>query len=499
MTHKKLHFKLIGLIAFCASLSFFSTAQIALTIEQALDIAEENNPSMKTQKLNLERSLYNLAAQSASLKPQFSLTLNPFGYLQRRNFDTFNSEWYTSSTLSSSGEFRASMPILLTDGTLSLSNQLSWQDNTTIRGEKTINKAFTNNLNLRFDQPIFTYNRQKMALARLEYDHENAEIRYALQRLNTEISITNQFYAVYMAISTLSISQAELANAKTNYEIVKAKVEASLSAREELFQAEVNLSQAQSLVEQRTVELENAKDQFKQTLGMPLIEEITVIVPNIDVSPVLIDQAQAVQQGMSSRMELRQREIEMDLAEFELIRTKAEDEFSGNIGLQLGLTGDNEKFGNMYDNPTSSPRVAISFSIPIFDWGQRKARIQASKTAQTITKLAYENEKVDIELEIRRTLRNLDNYRTQIDIQQKSVENTQLTYDLNQIRYAEGDLTGLQISQYQAQLSNAQTNLVSARIRYKTEILNLKVRTLYDFENDKPLVPVRLLNQITLK
>ena len=55
-----------------------------------------------------------------------------------------------------------------------------------------------NDLYLQLTQPIFTYNKRKMELKQIEYDYENADISYALQRLNTEKSITDQFYAVYM-------------------------------------------------------------------------------------------------------------------------------------------------------------------------------------------------------------------------------------------------------------------------------------------------------------
>lgn len=42
-----------------------------------------------------------------------------------------------------------------------------------------------------------------MELKQIEYDYENANISYALQQLNTEKSITDQFYSVYMAQSNL--------------------------------------------------------------------------------------------------------------------------------------------------------------------------------------------------------------------------------------------------------------------------------------------------------
>ncbi|MDR2234200.1 MAG: TolC family protein [Tannerella sp.] len=499
MKYKKMKWRMLCMGVLFVGISFCASAQMLLTIERALDIAEENNPDMKTQKLNLERALYNLAAQRASLKPQFALTVNPFEYSTTRRFDNRLSQWYTNTELSSSTNFRASLPILLTDGEFSLNNTLSWQDNKSIvDGNQNLDRAFSNNLNIRYDQPLFIYNRQRMALERLEYDYENAGIRYALQRLNTELNITRQFYAVYMAENSLQISQEELKNTQTNYDIVKAKVDAALSAREELFQAEVNLASAQSTVESDKATLENAKDALKQTLGIPLSEDITVEAV-IDVNPILIELGKAVECGLTTRMELRQREIAMEIADFDLIEVKARDKFNGNLSLSVGITGDNPAFANIYAEPISSPAIAVSFTIPIFDWGQRKARIKASQTAQTIAKLDYDNQKVDIELEIRQTLRALDNLRTQIGIQEKNVENTQNTYNLNQIRYSEGDLTGLEISQYQAQLSNARTSLVAAEINYKIQLLNLKILTLFDFDKDQPIVPMTTLQGLSVK
>jgi len=176
-----------------------------------------------------------------------------------------------------------------------------------------------------------------------------------------------------------------------------------------------------------------------------------------------------------------------------MITTRAMNEFRGELSISIGIAGDDRNFGNIYQNPTQSPRIAISFNVPIFDWGEKKARIRAQQTTQTISQMDYENTKVDIEINIRQTLRSLNNLRLQIGIAEKNVENAQRTYELNQIRYREGDLTGLQMSQYQVQLSNARTNYVRAQINYKAELLNLKILTLYDFENDKPIVPVREL------
>lgn len=483
--------KIMLAVIFLLGMPLLSHGQLSLTIDKALDIAEENSPTLRRSHMNLERYQETLTAQRASLKSKFSLNLNPVGYEKNRRFDNRLSQWYTNESFTSSGTFRIDQPILWTDGEISLINTFGWQDNNSnIDGDKNSNKAFNNNLYLQLSQPIFTYNKRKMELKQIEYDYENANISYALQRLNTEKDITNQFYSVYMAQSQLAITREELANAQQSYDIIKNKVEADLAAKDELFQAELNLATARSSVEEQQVSLENAKDRLKQTLGMNLQEDLMVFA-EIDIKPIDVNLQQAISHGLQSRLELRQREIESDELDFDMIRTKALNEFKGDISLSFGLIGDNNRFDKIYENPTQNPRVAISFTVPIFDWGEKKARIRAQKVAQNINKLDFHEDKVDIELNIRQVWRSLENLRTQIKIAQQNVENAQLTYDLNLTRYREGDLTGMEMSQFQTQLSNKKISYTQALINYKIELLNLKILSLYDFENDLPIVPMK--------
>ena len=483
--------KIILTAAVCLGGYVSSQGQVSLTIEKAMDIAEEHSPSLRRSHMNLERYQQNLVAQRASLKSKFSLNLNPVDYSKSRSFDNRLSQWYTNERFSATGTFQVDQPILWTDGVLSLINRFGWQDNSSIiEGDKTSNRAFSNDLYLQLTQPIFTYNKRKMELKQIEYDYENANISYALQQLNTEKSITDQFYSVYMAQSNLEISREELVNAQQSYDIIKNKVEADLAAKDELFQAELNLATARSSVDESQVNLENAKDKLKQTLGMRLDEDILVFA-EVEIKPIQVNLDQAISHGLGSRLELRQREIESKELEFDMIKTKALNEFKGDVSISFGLIGDNSHLNKVYNNPTQNPRVSISFAVPIFDWGEKKARIKAQKMAQRINELEFQEDKVDIELNIRQVWRNLENLRTQIKIAEQNVQNAQLTYDLNQTRYREGDITGMEMSQFQTQLSNKKITYTQALINYRIELLNLKILSLYDFDKNIPLVPMK--------
>lgn len=89
-------------------------------------------------------------------------------YNKNRRFDNRLSQWYTNETFNTSGTFQVDQPILWTDGTISLINRFGWQDNSSIiEGDKTSNRAFSNDLYLQLTQPIFTYQQAvKMELSK---------------------------------------------------------------------------------------------------------------------------------------------------------------------------------------------------------------------------------------------------------------------------------------------------------------------------------------------
>ena len=104
-----------------------------------------------------------------------------------------------------------------------------------------------------------------------------------------------------------------------------------------------------------------------------------------------------------------------------------------------------------------------------------------------------DEEKKSITLEVRQICRNLPTLIRQIEIKQKNIENAEHTYEINLEKYRNGNLTGMELQQYQNQLTTAKQEYTNAIIDYKLELLNLKIQTLWDFETNQSYLPVDLL------
>ena len=477
-----------GFLMLCSGSTF---AQEILTLEKALEIAYQQSPSIIQSKMSLEQSELALIQQKASLKSQFSLNLSPFQYTRSTSFDNYNTQWYTRKSMSSGLDFRISQPIKWTDGTLTLSNSFNWQDddNQSFGAKST---SFSNNLSLNLEQPIFTYNKTKMQLKRLEFNLEKAKIQYALAQLNIEKNVTSAFYGVYQAYKRLVTAREAFQSQKENYELIKNKVEQGLIAQEELFQAEVTLATNENSLADTEMSYENTKDQFKQTLGLPLDIDISIL-PNIQIDPVQVDVNQAVKYALDQRMEIRQQQIAIEEGIFSLIEAKDNNKFKGSISARVGLMGQGDKFNGAFSKPDDNETIGVTLTVPLWDWGARKANIRSSELSNENTEISNAEERKSIMLDVRQLCRELPKLLRQIDIARQTVSNAVRTYDINVEKYRNGALTGMELKNQQTQLTDAKNALTDAIISYKLRLLDLKIQTLWDFQNNKSYLPVDLL------
>ncbi|TRX70426.1 TolC family protein [Carboxylicivirga sp. M1479] len=461
-------------------------AQRLMTLNQSVEEALKNSPQIVRMRLSLIRTRELLNAQRASLRSNFKLNLNPYQYSNNRQYDEFNQQWFTSESTQSNATLSVTQPVIWTDGTITLDNTFGYRDNYSSSSSNSF-EGFSNSLRLGINQPLFTYNRTKMTLKELEFDHENAKLNYALEALNVERQITQYFYQIYQKQMELITSREEWGNRKKSFEIISNKVEAGLTAKEEMLQAELDMMSSQSTVQNNEVELENIKDNFKQMLGLSLSEELMVIA-EVSVLPVDIDIKMATNFALLNRMEIRQREIDIETGQFQLIKTNATNEFKGNLNVSVGLFGENEKIKGIYDNPNDNEDVRFSLEVPLFDWGEKKARMRAAEASLQTSEYNLQDEQKTIRLNIRKVDRSLKNTLMQIEIARKNEENAELTYEINLEKYRNGDLTSMDINLFQNQLTQKKNALTNALINYKLELLNMKLQTLYDFEMQRSII-----------
>ena len=458
-----------------------------LRLDDALRIAGDRSPTLAEARHSLEISRRELEAQRAALKSRFGLTVTPFEHSRDRTFNELVSAYNTQEQTHAGARFSIRQTIAPTDGTLSLVQAFDWRRASSSFAGAGSRRSYSNALFLRYSQPLFTHNRTRLALRRLELALENALLHFAVQELQIESQVTRRFLDLYYLRRNLAIAAEELRNAEESLEIVGRKVEAGITAREELLQAGLTRANSRAAVDDARLRLEDGLDDFRLLLGLPLDAELEVEA-DVRKRLVEVDPGLAERHGLAHRMEIRQRQIEVRNALDQVIETGAQNEFKGSVDLTYGLTGTDPAVADLYDSPTRNQEVGIRFEVPIFDWGEKEHRMAAARERVRSRERSAAEEERRIVKEIRQACRGLDNQAAQIEIAEKSVESARQTYRLNLERYRNGDLPSKDIAFYQNQLSREQLNEVRALIDYQLALLDLKVRALWDFAAGEPVI-----------
>lgn len=460
--------------------------QRVITFDEAMVTAKKNSPEIRQARISLERNQKLLDAEESALNSNFSLSVEPFYFSKSRTFQQLLGSFNDSEEKRTSGRLIVSQPILLTDGTLVLQENFQYQDSRSEFGGDRRNKLFSNSLILSFDQPLFTYNRTKLALENVRADLDYAYLNYIINELTLEQRVTQVFYRVYQNKLALQVALEDKASTEQSYQIILKKVEAGLAAQEELYQAELNLLTSRSALQNGEVTLQNSLDNLKRVIGHDLDDNITVDA-TIDQQKVQFTLERAIRLGLANRLELKQRNLDIRNAKAGLITASAVNEFKGNLSLSYGFASNDEDVNRLTDNPDENQTISLSFEIPIYDWGEAESREKAAQASLRSSELNLEDEKVNIIIEIRQTHRSLENQALQIEMAKQNVKIAQQTYDINLERYKNGDLTSMDLNLFQNQLSEKKNSQIDAIINYKLLLLDMKVQTLWDFETDSAI------------
>ena len=455
-----------------------------LQLEAALYLAFDRSPTIQDARHNLEINHRNLQAQRAALKSRFGLTVTPYEFSKDRVFSDLASQYNTQKQTHMGARFTVQQPVERTDGTLSVVQSLDWRDASSSFAGTGSHQTYSNQLFLRYSQPLFTYNRTKHNLEALELALEGAQLRYAIERLQIESRVTSRFLDLYLKQRNVEIVAEELKNSTERFDLIRSKVDAGIAAREQLLQADITRANARGALQNGQLDYANALDDLKMQLGIPFEHDLSV---SAQVGAVLVevDLRRAIDHGLANRMELRQQDIAIRNAMRQLTTTEAENDFAGSVDVTFGLTGTDEDLGRIYADPSRNQRLTLSFNVPLYDWGEKRHRMAAAAESVARSELSANEERKRITAEIRQAHRNLETQKTQIEIAGKNVVNARQTYEINLERYRHGELSSKDIADYQNQLSREQINEVGALINYRLALLELKVRTLYDFVRDE--------------
>jgi hypothetical protein len=184
---------------------------------------------------------------------------------------------------------------------------------------------------------------------------------------------------------------------------------------------------------------------------------------------------------------LRDREI-AGILSAEMAQAKGETGLRANISGSFGLSQTGSTLGAAYKEPLDQERLTLSLQIPIIDWGKTKARLQTAQSNLELTTMQVEQERINFERNILLKVQQFNLVRDQVILAAATYEVAQKRNNITRERYLIGKIGITDLNLALSELENARRNYISALEAFWMAYYELRLPTLYDFAENRPLI-----------
>ena len=488
--------KTTSALLFCFALSPIVTSQqiYNLDLESSIELAKEKSKTMLILQQSLKKASYDLKAATSSFKthvdmdfvlPQYTETIRQFE-------DSSGISFYPVRQNQVNSYLTINQP-LPTDGYLFIrSGVQSFVD----YYANDRNAQISSSIGLR--QPIeafFGYNQLRLGYkqAKLAYDLSLKQLKR--EELDLVYEISQTFFTMLSYHERLNIAKLSLNKQQEAYSIAQNKYSAGLIREVEALQMEVDLSEAVNNYDIARVDYISQIDLFKERLGIDLRDSV-VVKSDLGYNLVLVDVEKAVSLAMENRLELKENEIQIELAQMEIKKRKAEGMINGDIMVNYNFIGVDKSnltipletsLNNTWQNLINRPGsfgVGMTINIPILDWGENRAKVHGAQATLSQNQIRMDADKVTIERDIRTTVSRLQSSLKRLQLLEKNVVVAEKSFEISRQRYSNGDIDSQSMALERERLNNAYISRLESFINYKLLLSDLMRKTFFDFEKN---------------
>ncbi len=463
-----------------------------LTLESMVEMGLRDSYRVRQLQLEVERTRSLLSAERAGLKsrvqlniaaPQFqAISDNKWNSVLGRN------ELVREDTRRFQLDLSVRQPVILfgypTNGVLSLNNRVYRY--TQVDGEER-DTTFYNRYFIAYDQPLFQPNRMKNDLEEAELNLEKAELRFTSDVVSAVDDIATDYADLVSDTFRRDRANEFARDLTTVLEAVRAVVEENPTRAGDLDLIRVELANAREAESQTASNLRNREQTIKQRLQMPATTPVVVRANLDNLTPVKVDPQEAIRLASTLTPRMRQLTIATRENEIRLNETKGQNAFRMNLNLTYGREVQDPRFQNLWTEPRNSYTVEVNATVPIWDWGERKHRIQAQQFSLDRAKLSEEQTLSEIETEVRNLVASLEDFGRRA---QTMAETLKLAHELTETtvsRYRAGEVGLSDLMQALSRETTTANNLLNAWQGYQRTLRRIKEVTFFDFEAGMPL------------
>lgn len=410
----------------------------ALTLEQSLELAKQNNKELLSAKSDIVIADQTYYEVRGMLLPQ----INILGGYQLTNTHLPN------SSIPPKMDFSESLDEYATSNDSTLADILTFFANGMIPSETIKEGSLAGQIML--EQILFSGGKLINGVKAVKRYRSIQKLRYSLLEQEIITKTTDMFYQTILAKKVYDIQQEALSTATRHLNRVELLNQEGQISDFDLLRARLEVAKLRPSVVSAHNIYDIALTAFRKQIGYTAADltlEGDFILPEIKSE----DLETALDVASRQRVELELLSINTDISK---IRYNAE---RGNylpiVGLSAGYSifTKADEYRIERDDFGTSYNIGIGFTIPVFTGFSNSARKISAKHGYLQAKLQEENTRDMIELEVRQNWQNLQYAVENYNVQLENIQMAERSLQLAQVRFE--NQVGIQLEVFDAQMT----------------------------------------------
>ena len=388
--------------------------------------------------------------------------------------------YVSSNNLQNGVGLQINQNITFTGGTLSVASDLSRID------QFGMNKSLTwysRPVTVSYYQPLFTYNQFKWDKKIEPKEYEEGKRQYLERMESITVNAVYAYHNLLLAKVNNDISVSNFENSGNMLRIAKERLQLGTVTRAEYLQLELRMLNDSIAINESAVQVREAQMTLNSLLGydesFEILPEIAGELPNIQMDYDLV-----MEKALSNSSFSLTNELSLLNAESNVAYAKASRGFSFALNARFGMSQTGPEFPQAYKNLLDQEVVGISFSIPLFDWGLGKGKVQKAKAAQEVVRAQVQQSENDYRRQMFTAVSQFNNQRQQCLVSHKAMLIAAERYDLTMHRFREGNASVTDLNMAQTENDSAQRQYISDLCNFWIYYYTLRKYTLFDFINN---------------
>jgi outer membrane protein TolC len=461
-------------------------AQETITLEVLQQQAAQTAIEVLIARQQLQAATLEFSAFEASQKPRIDLVANLPNYFRTSTEVTQNDGTVAFREIELNNSFVglfATQAIAATGGTISLESRLQRTDNLVLD-----NKFYNGSpIRLFYRQPILAFNPFKWDKKLLPLAQTVSERELAAARAGAALTATDRFFDLVSADQERGIAEVNKAANEQLFTVAKERYELGKINRGDLVQLQLELTSAeQNLLRAKRLVLA-ASAAIYRLLGKAY--DLILLRPDLPLTQVQseVDEQRARQLMASRRPEIlaaQQRTLEAEREEDRIRR-----DLGPRIDLEagFGFVRNDIELSPIYTDPQNERILSVNLSLPILDWGQRKALTKRAASSRELAVEIARRTELELGTELVQLLEQWKTVQEELRLATAIKDLANERFDISRESYELGAIPLAQLTQTQ-QFRDQNTRAYADTLRaYWFTYASLARLTLWDFINDKPL------------